>query len=195
MQNDPPRRTLVVSVALTLAMTLTRFQHIGALLHLYDASMAVFFLGGLLLRRHAWFLAYLVLAVGIDFTAITLRGENFLQSHCVTPGYGFLLLSYAALWYSGRLYAPRLGRSAGALAGALACGFAAAVVAFLISNGAFYWLGGRYPDPHWAQYVARVWQWGPSYVRVATLYVGVGLAAWAVASALAGRGGARIARA
>ena len=32
-------------------MVATRFHHLGSLIHLPDASMAVFFLGGLCLRR------------------------------------------------------------------------------------------------------------------------------------------------
>ena len=57
-----------------------------------------------------------------------------------------------------------------------------------ISNGAFYWLGGRYDDPHFAEYVARAWQWGPLFVRTTMTYVVVALAVHAIAvSALAFR--------
>ena len=108
MKTENLRNQLIVAAALVLAMTLTRFHHIGSVLHLQDASMAVFFLGGLFLRRHAAFAGYLLLAVVIDYIAVSLRGLSFFEAYCVTPSYGFLLLAYAALWYAGRFYAPRL---------------------------------------------------------------------------------------
>jgi hypothetical protein len=60
-------------------------------------------------------------------------------------------------------------------------GVLAAAVSFLISNAAFYWWGGRYADPHWGQYLARAWQWGPLFVRTTALYLAVALlAGWCV---------------
>ena len=43
MKTENLRNQLIVAAALVLAMTLTRFHHIGSVLHLQDASMAVFF--------------------------------------------------------------------------------------------------------------------------------------------------------
>lgn len=183
MSKSSQSRFWITATALAVLMLLTRFHLIGDWLHLYDASMGVMFLGGLLLRRHGAFVGFLLLAVLIDFVAISMRGENFFQSHCITPSYGFLQVSYALLWYSARAYSPRLHVSAAGLGGALALGFVASVLAFGISNGSFYWLGGRYAEPHMAEYLARAWQWGPSYVWVAVQYVAVGLAAWAVSQA------------
>lgn len=195
MNIETLRKQLPVAAALVLAMTLTRFHHIGSVLHLQDASMAVFFLGGLFLRRHAAFAGYLLLAVVIDYVAVSLRGLSFFEAYCVTPSYGFLLLAYAALWYAGRLYAPRLRLEAKSLAGALGVGLVAATVSFLISNGAFYWLGGRYAEPHFAEYISRVGQWGPLFVRVTMTYIVAGLAAYAGVMALRRGGRATIARA
>lgn len=171
----PMRLTLL---ALILAMVLTRFHEIGKLLHLYDASMAVFFLGGLLLARHRLFLGFVLLGVAIDFIAISARGENFFTAHCVTPSYGFLQVAYAVLWYSGRAVGKWLSPRLAALLAVAAVGVLASTVAFIISNGAFYWLGGRYANPHMAEYLARAWQWGPSYVMTATAYIAAGLLAW-----------------
>ncbi|HBK46047.1 MAG TPA: hypothetical protein DDZ67_06340, partial [Xanthomonadaceae bacterium] len=163
-------------VALMVAMTATRFHHLGSALHLPDASMAVFFLGGLYLRRYALYALLLALAAAIDYVAIRQQGLDFFQHYCVTPAYGFLLLSYLALWTGGRLCARWKDARAGTLARVLLGGVIAASVSFLISNGAFYWLGGRYPDPHWAQYVERAWQWGPLFVRTTACYIAVALA-------------------
>ncbi|MFQ6311228.1 hypothetical protein [Lysobacter capsici] len=160
--------------ALLTLMLATRFHHFGDALHLPDASMAVFFLGGLYLRRHAAFVGYLLIAVAIDYTAITGRGLSFFQHYCVTPSYAFLLLAYAALWYAGRMYAPHMAARPRALLCGLGVALLAASVSFLISNGAFYWWGGRYPQPHFAEYIERVWKWGPLFVRTTLGYVAAG---------------------
>ena len=159
--------------AFAALMVATRFNHFGDALHLPDASMALFFLGGLYLRRHWQFVALLALAVAVDGVSVGFAGVS---DFCVTPSYAFLPLAYAVLWYGGRLYAPRVDGRVGALLGAAGAGLVAASVSFLISNGAFYWLGGRYEDPHFAEYLARAWQWGPLFVRTTMTYIAVALA-------------------
>jgi hypothetical protein len=66
------------------------------------------------------------------------------------------------------------------LLGAFGVALLAASVSFAISNGSFYWLGGRYANPHMAEYVARLWQWGPLFVRTTLIYMAVALAAHAI---------------
>lgn len=175
---------LALLAAFAALMVATRFNHFGDALHLPDASMALFFLGGLYLRRHWQFVAMLALAVVVDWVSIEYAGVS---DFCVTPSYAFLLPAYAVLWYGGRLYAPRLDGRIGPLLGAAGVGLVAASVSFLISNGAFYWLGGRYEDPHFAEYLARAWQWGPLFVRTTMMYVAVALAVHGIV-ALAQRG-------
>lgn len=172
---------LAILAALSALMAVTRFHAVGAALHLPDASMAVFFLGGLYLQRHRLFAGLLAAAVAIDYLAIAGRGLDFFDHYCVTPSYAFLLLAYAVLWYLGRAWAPSMAdrtrpRSV-ALAGALAVALVAACASFLISNGAFYWFGGRYADPNFAQYIDRVWRWGPLFVGTTLAYVGAALLA------------------
>ncbi|KQZ66551.1 MULTISPECIES: hypothetical protein [unclassified Lysobacter] len=183
-----PARPVYYSLftALAASMVATRFHHFGDALHLPDASMAVFFLGGLWLRRHLGFAAFLVLAVAIDWIAIQAQGKSFFEHYCVTPAYACLLLAYAALWYGGRWYAERLRATPRALSGAFGVGLAAASLSFLISNGAFYWLGGRYEDPNVGQYLSRLWQWGPLFVRTTLSYIAVGLVAYALIARAAG---------
>ncbi|KQQ80034.1 hypothetical protein ASF73_02385 [Xanthomonas sp. Leaf131] len=174
--SHPAERLLFI--ALMLMMTATRFHHVSDWLHLPDASMALFFLGGLALRRHADFVALLVLSVAIDWAAVTLAGVS---DFCITAAYAALPAAYGVLWYAGRAYHARLRPGAISLGTAWAMGTLAAVLSFLISNGAFYWWGGRYTDPHWAQYLQRAWQWGPLFVRTTSLYLAVALVgAWCV---------------
>ncbi|TWI02859.1 hypothetical protein IP90_01958 [Luteimonas cucumeris] len=166
-------------VAFAALMIATRFHHFGTAIHLPDASMAVFFLGGLYLRKHWQFASFLGLAVAIDWVAIEHAGVS---DFCVTPAYSFLLPAYASLWYGGRLYASRLQAGWMPMLGAAAAGLVAASLSFGISNGAFYWLGGRYAEPNFAEYAARVWQWGPLFVRTTMTYIVVALLLHALAA-------------
>jgi hypothetical protein len=161
-----------------LLMIATRFGHFGTTIHLPDMSMAVFFLGGLYLgggklRQHASFVFFVLLAVVLDWASISYAGVS---DFCVTAAYAFLPLAYAVLWYAGRWYASRLDGRLPSLAGALAVAIVAASLSFAISNGSFYWLGGRYASPHMAEYLERLLQWGPMFVRTTTFYVATALA-------------------
>lgn len=174
--NVTKRRTsIVLWVILTAVMIATRYHHFGTALNLPDASMAVFFLGGLGLRRHAAYAWFMLLAVVLDGISVGLAGVS---DYCVTPAYAFLLLAYAVLWYAGRAYARHLRPSFASMAGALGAALVAASLSFVVSNGSFYWLGGRYPDPNFAQYLSRLWQWGPLFVRTTMTYVGAALVAY-----------------
>ena len=181
MKSASGSRSLLLLGFLVLVMMATRFKHFGDALHLPDASMAVFFIGGLLLGRHWMFAALLALAVAVDEVSIHYAGVS---DFCVTPAYAFLPLSYAVLWYGGRWYAPRLRPSAPSLLGVWGWALLAASLSFAISNGAFYWLGGRYAQPHVAEYVSRLWQWGPLFVRTTLSYVTVALLAHVVTARL-----------
>ncbi len=177
MNATPSRFHLPLAALLAAVMIATRFHHFGTALHLPDASMALFFLGGLWLRRHLAFAAFMTLAVGLDWVAVAYAGVS---DFCVTPAYAFLLPAYAVLWYAGRLWSARMSIAPVALIGAFALALAAACASFAISNGSFYWLGGRYAQPNMSEYLARLWQWGPLFVRTTLAYVAVALLGQAV---------------
>jgi hypothetical protein len=179
MKSQLGSRFALLFAALVLMMVSTRFKHFGDMLHLPDASMAIFFVGGLTLRKHWAFAAFMFLAVVLDEVSIHYAG---ISDFCVTPAYAFLPLAYALLWYGGRCYAPHLRASTWPLVGALGTALLSASLSFAISNGSFYWLGGRYPQPHMAEYLERLWQWGPLFVRTTLSYVVVTLVAYAVGS-------------
>ena len=182
MSAATPRFSVPLAAGFAAVMIATRFHHFGTVLHLPDASMALFFLGGLWLRRHLAFAAFMALAVLLDWVSVSYAGVS---DFCVTPAYSFLLPAYAVLWYAGRLWSARMASTPVALAGAFAVALLAASLSFAISNGAFYWLGGRYANPHMAEYFARLWQWGPLFVRTTLSYVAVALAGHALLSRLA----------
>ena len=164
-------------IALMMAMVATRFHHEGNLVNAWlpDASMAVFLVGGLFLRSYWRFAVLMALAVGVDWAAIELAGVS---DFCITPAYAALPLAYAVLWQAGRLCLRWREPAMRPLLRVLAVGVVAAALSFLISNGAFYWLGGRYATPHLAEYLARALEWGPLFVRTTTTYLAVALAGY-----------------
>ena len=158
-------------IPLIALMVMTRFHHFGDVLHLPDASLAVFFFAGFY-RKKALLGFLLALAALIDYVAI----ENGTSSWCVSPAYVFLIPTYAMMWFAGRycsifksMKIVELAKSAGLL-------MLATSAAFAISNGSFYLFSGRYGDLSLAGYFVRVAQYYPSYVGAALIYAVAGLA-------------------
>lgn len=174
----PVRNQWPILGVLMLLMVATRYHHFGTMLHLPDASMAIFFAAGFYLGGTFALPLLMALAVAIDWYAISVAGVS---DFCVTPAYSMLAAAYAVLWYGGSWYARRHYKAS--FAGVppfVAIAVASTVLSFLISNGAFYWLGGRDAEPHFAEYVERVMLYLPSFVSVALLWI----AAFAVAHAI-----------
>ena len=158
-------------IPLIALMVMTRFHHFGDVLHLPDASLAVFFFAGFY-RKKALLGFLLALAALIDYVAI----ENGTSSWCVSPAYVFLIPTYAVMWFAGRycstfqsMKIAELAKSAGLL-------MLATSAAFAISNGSFFLFSGRYEDISLAEYFVRVAQYYPSYVGAALIYAVSGVA-------------------
>jgi hypothetical protein len=156
-------------IPLIALMVLTRFHHFGDVLHLPDASLAVFFFAGFY-RKKALFVFLLVMAGLIDYIAIA----NGTSSWCVSPAYVFLIPTYAVMWFAGRYCSAFKSLKMTELAMQFGVVTLATSVAFLISNGSFYTLSGRYPDLSWGQYFSRVAMFYPPYVSSALLYMVLG---------------------
>lgn len=168
---NPNRYLLPLSLA--LLMLATRSDHFGSTIHLPDASLAVFFLAGFYLRGKWVFPSLLALAVLIDSVAIAHFGVS---DFCVSPAYVFLIPAYAAPWAAGFWLRGKIGwdwASLPLLAGAWLAGSS---LAFLASNGSFYWLSGRYADPNWAQYIERAGQYFLPYLTSPVAYVALAVA-------------------
>ena len=149
--------------ALMALMAATRFHHFGDIISLPDASLAVFFLGGLWFGGLALFIALLVEAGLIDYLAITQFGVS---DFCISQAYVFLIPTYAAVWFGGR-YSRTFSHQVSQFASLVV----SVSLAFLISNGSFYLLSGRYPDSSWAEYTARFMRYYPPYLQYTVIYV------------------------
>ena len=149
-------------------MLATRFHHFGAVTHLPDASLAVFFLTGFYLRRAIYTVPLMLLAGGIDYLATQHMGVS---DYCISPAYGFLIPTYAAMWFGGRWYAGRHSLAASSLAPLAFALLIGGSLAFLISNGGFYLFSGRYPDMNWGEYMQRVSMYYLPYMSGMVFYV------------------------
>lgn len=172
---------------LAIAMAATRYHHFGDALHLPDASLAVFFIAGASIM-FAWAFPVLLLEAGvIDWLATSVGGVS---DWCLSPAYWFLIPTYACLWFGGRWYAQRHEYTAHTLLPLAGSVFVTASLAFLISNGSFYALSGRFPDLSWVDYAARVAHYYLPYVLTAGAYIAataVGVVIWTALARLRAR--------
>ncbi len=156
-------------IPLIAAMVLTRFHHFGDVLHLPDASLAVFFFAGFY-RKKALLVFLLIMAGLIDYIAIA----NGTSSWCVSPAYVFLIPTYAVMWFAGRYCSGFKSLKVTELVMQFGVVTLATSVAFAISNGSFYLFSGRYADMSLGQYVVRVAQYYPLYLSSALIYAMLG---------------------
>lgn len=185
--NNIQTKTIAIFAALAALMAATRFNHFGSAVSLPDASLAVFFLGGLYLARSARvsmvaFIALILEAGLIDYYATSVQGTS---DWCMTPAYWFLIPTYGSLWFVGRWLAPRhtmKGHTvegpmeSKALIGFVVAAWAANSFAFVFSNAAFYLFSEHFADMSIVEYTSRVAQYYVSYVSVALLYIACAVA-------------------
>ncbi|MGR9052953.1 MAG: hypothetical protein ACU84J_09930 [Gammaproteobacteria bacterium] len=155
------------AIALILLMAATRSHHFGTPFALPDASLAVFFLGGLWFGGWLLFAGLLAEAGLIDYLAIT---QFNVSDFCISPAYIFLLPAYAAMWFGGTFcarFVMPLWRELCLLSAAV---FVSASTAFLISSGSFYWLSGRYSALSWSNFFERSTEFYPPYLSSAFVY-------------------------
>ncbi len=162
----------IVLAGLASLMAATRIPAMGAMLHLQDASWAVFFIAGFYLKGQ-WRWAFPLLmaeAVGIDYCVIQYTG---ISNYCVTVAYWFLVPAYATLWLGASWLRRHDNQDLRGLVSLFASLVIALSVCFLISNGSFYWLGGRVAERTWHGWIANFSAWYWPFLRVPAVYVGV----------------------
>ncbi len=166
--NNIQIKNALTPVALIALMAATRMHHFGSGTHLPDASLAVFLLAGFLIASPAFFAALLVEAAALDYTAVTQLGVD---NYCITPAYGFLIPTYAVLWFAGRAYSSMHQDSLRSIGLFSAISFLAVNLAFVISNGSFYLFSGKFSEMSASDYATSMTQYYIPYVTGAAIYL------------------------
>ena len=89
------------------------------------------------------------------------------------------------MWFAGRWYAARHQHHWHTLVPLLAALTLGITLAFVISNGSFYLLSGRYPDTGWMEYATRVMRFFPPYATSTFVYVSIAATLHTVLSSIA----------
>jgi hypothetical protein len=158
---------MFATIGLMALMAATRFHHFGTSFSLPDASLAVFFLGGLWVGGRYLFISLLLEAGLIDYVATTLFGVS---DFCITPAYFFLIPTYSTLWFAGKWCSQFSSLTAINSAQQFAMLLSATATAFLISNFSFDLFSGHYPAGAWTQYLDSYVQYFPPYLLSTLLY-------------------------
>jgi hypothetical protein len=175
-KNLPSAQHLGIAGAIAFFMLLTRGSHVLTQVSLPDASLVLFLLGGLFLKRAGWFVAFFMLATVIDFGAAAFDPA---QGFCLTAGYWGMVPAYGVMWLGGRWLAKQNDAFS-----ALPYAFITLVttlLSFVISTQTYYLLSGRFPDAGVIESMKHGWEYLPSYVGFTAMYFGI---VWASAQGL-----------
>jgi hypothetical protein len=82
-----------------------------------------------------------------------------------------LLPAYAALWFAGFRLARQPAHGWRFFALAACYWWVAASVAYLLTNGSFYWLSGKAVEPGWVNYFQHAQIWYSAFVSRPMLYL------------------------
>lgn len=168
------KKSFAIAATLIFFIVLTRSGHFATAISLPDATIALLFMGGLLLGRASWLALMIVVAFLVDAYAIGIKGVS---AYCVSPAYWGLVVTYAAVWGLGRWLAAR--EQPFKLLPFVATGFVAANVAFILSNAFWYAFSGRFiavSAPEYmstSEFLTRIAHYAVPYVGYAMLYLGI----------------------
>jgi hypothetical protein len=176
MNMSQTTKHLTIAAAIVFLMLLTRGSHVLTSLALPDASLALLLIGGLYLRKAAWFGLFVALATAIDFSAAAV---DSLQAFCLTPAYWGMLPTYAVMWLAG-VWLSKQSNSFDAVQYMLVA-VLATLLAFVISTQTYYLFSGRFPAESVVESLQYGWEYLPSYMGFTAMYL-VGF--WTLAKVL-----------
>ncbi|MFM8332373.1 MAG: hypothetical protein ACKN9T_11850 [Candidatus Methylumidiphilus sp.] len=183
MNIKPVHRQYWALGLLAMLMAVTRFHHEGSAFALPDASLAVFYLGGLYLPSRRDFIALLALAAVVDYLAINSLGVS---AYCMSPAYLFMIPTYGLMWLAGAWFSRQphtaLTAQASQFAGSV---MLSASLAFLVSNGSFFWFSGKVSAVSLIEYARGLSGFYIPYLGAAAGYAVLGLALVGVLRAVA----------
>ena len=161
---------LLIATAIGFFMLLTRGSHTLTPFSLPDASLALFLLGGLMLRRVGWFVAFFVLATIIDFGAAAL---DPIQGFCLTKGYWGLIPAYGVMWLGGLFLSKQDAFATKNLVSYSLVSMFTTLIAFVISTQTYYLFSGRFPAQSLIESMQHGWKYLPSWMGFSAMYVAI----------------------
>lgn len=162
------KNSLLIAAALAFFMLLTRGSHVLSAVSLPDASLVLFLLAGLYLKRAGWFVVFFILAAVIDFGVAALDPW---RGFCLTDGYWGLIPAYGAMWLGGRWLATR--RDAYAALPYSAAALLTTAIAFVISTQTYYLFSGRFPNNGVMETMQYGWDYMPGYLGFTAAYFAI----------------------
>lgn len=162
-------------LALISLMLATRFHHFGSTFFLPDASLMVFFLGGLFFNQLKLFIFLLAEAIFVDYIAIT---QFNVSDFCISAAYIALIPTYGVMWLAGDYCAKFKKLNQSEIYAQFVILFLATTTAFLISNGSFYLFSGKISEASWTHYLQGINDFYPPYLSATLIYglvIGVGM--------------------
>ncbi len=174
-------QSLWIGLGLIASIFLTRTNHFGDSVYLPDATLAVLFLGGLLIGRKSWLGIAIATAFALDFYALGWKGVS---DYCMSLGYWGLIPTYAMVWGAGRWLAKRSQdkhQNPFNSPGYALAGLATITLAFIISNAFWYSFSDKVTTLSIIQFSQAVAQYYTPYMGYAMMYLGL---AWAAAKVL-----------
>ena len=176
MTKLPYSKQMIIAIVIAFFMLLTRGSHTLTPFSLPDASVVLFLLGGLYLRRAAWFVAFFVLATIIDFGAAAL---DPIQGFCLTNGYWGLIPAYGVMWLGGQ-YLTSLAKqkdvfaaSLNAMASYALVSMLTTLLAFVISTQTYYLFSGLFPAQGVLESLKHGWEYLPSWMGFSAMYFAI----------------------
>ncbi|WP_020166993.1 MULTISPECIES: hypothetical protein [Methylotenera] len=163
-------KQLIIAAVITFFMLLTRGSHVLTHVSLPDASLVLFLLGGLLLKRATWFIVFFVLATVIDFGAAAFDPA---QGFCLTDGYWGLIPAYGAMWLGGLWLAKQKDTFAANVSAVLSyilVSVGTTFVAFVISTQTYYLFSGRFPAEGLVESMRHGWEYLPNWMGFSMMY-------------------------
>ncbi len=179
------KKSFAIAATLVFFIMLTRSGHFATAISVPDATIALLFVGGILLGRTSWLALMIAAAFLVDAYAIGIKGVS---AYCVSPAYWGLVVTYAAVWGLGRWLAER-GQPFKILP-FVVTGFVAASAGFILSNVFWYAFSGRFIDVSAPEYMSatefatRTAHYGLPYVGYTMMYLGIAWVAHKVITSL-----------
>ena len=162
-----PQNSTLMGMALIALILLTRSSHFGTSFLLPDATLAVLFLTGTLMKKVRWLAIAIAVAFAVDFHALGFAGVS---DYCMSLGYWGLIPTYAMVWGVGRYITTQ--DQPFALSVFIPAAWVSTSLAFILSNAFWYKFSDKVNTLTTVDFSQRVAQYYTPYLSYTMFYLG-----------------------